>query len=57
MPCRKFVVLYEIGAIEKIAKLDRLRVKWIIYMNIEVTSNDEVMRGGGSDGKKNTRIY
>ena len=33
-------MLYEICAIEKVSKFDKLRVECIVYMNIEVTGND-----------------
>ena len=36
---------YKIGAIEKVRKLDGLRVKRIVDMNVEVTGDDEVMGG------------
>ena len=51
--CRKVDVLHEIGAIEKVRKLDRLRVN--IYVNIEVTGNDEV-EGLWRRWKEQTRI-
>ena len=50
--CTKVNMLYEIGAIEKVSELDRFKVEWTVYVNIEVISNDEVMRGGGGPGKK-----
>ena len=45
-------MLYKFGAIEKVRKLDELRVKRIVKMNVEVTSDDEVMGSCGSAGKK-----
>ena len=45
-------MLPEVSAIEKVIRSDGLRVDWIVYMNIEVTGNDEVVNGGGGSGKK-----
>ena len=41
--CRKGNMLYEIGAIWNVTELNILSVEWIVYINIEVTSNDEVI--------------
>ena len=40
---RDVYMLYKIGAIEKVGKLDGLRVKRIVNMNVKVTGDDEVM--------------
>ena len=40
--CRDVYMLYKIGAIE-VGKLDRLWVKRIVNMNVEVTGDDEVI--------------
>ena len=41
--CRDVYMLYKIGAIEKVGKLDGLWVKRIVNMNAEVTGDDEVV--------------
>ena len=41
--CMNANMLYGIGAIEMVSKFDGLRLEWIVYMNIEVTGNDEVV--------------
>ena len=42
--------LNEKDATEKVSELNRLRVEWTLYMNVEVTGNDEVVSGGGGAG-------
>ena len=41
--CRDVYMLYKVGAIEKVVKLNVLWVKRIVNMNVEVTGDDEVM--------------
>ena len=53
---RKVDVLHEIGAIEKVRKLNGLMVEWIVNVNIEVAGNDEVMRRGDGAEKKRREL-
>ena len=54
--CWKLGVLHEIGAIEKVRKFDGLTVEWIFYKNIEITGNDEVVRGGSGTGMRRSEL-
>ena len=49
---RNFHMLSEITTGKKVEKLDRLSIAEVVKMNVEVASNDELMRGGGCVGKK-----
>ena len=53
--CRKVNVLYEISVIA-VGKLDGLKDEWIVCVNIEVSGDEEVVRGGGRRWKEKTRI-
>ena len=48
---RNFHMLSEITT-GKVEKFDCLSIAEVINMDVEVTSNDEFMRGGGCVGKK-----
>ena len=52
LPCLCVAKLYGIGATEKFSEFNSLSVEGIIYMNIDIIVNDEVVRSGGSAGKK-----
>ena len=45
-------MLSEITAGKEVKKLDCLSISEVINMDVEVTSNDEFMRGGGCVGMK-----
>ena len=45
-------VLTEITTGKEVKKLDCLSIAGVVDMDIEVTSDDEFMRGGGCVGKK-----
>ena len=49
---RHFHMLSEIPTGKKVEKLDCLSIAQVVNMDVEVASNDEFMRGGGSMGKK-----
>ena len=49
---RNFHMLSEITTGKTVQKLDCLSIAKVINMNVEVASNDEVVRGGGCVGKK-----
>ena len=49
---RNFHQLSEIATGKKVEKLDCLSIAEVINMDVEVTSNNEFMRGGGCVGKK-----
>ena len=49
---RNFHMLFEITTGKKIDKFDCLSIAEVVNMDVEVTSNDEFMRGGGCKGKK-----
>ena len=54
--CRKVNKLYENDAIEEFSELDRLRVEKIVYMIIEVTGNNEIVRNFVGAGKKRREL-
>ena len=47
-----FTMLSEITTGKDIKKLDCLSIAEVVNMDIEVTGDDECMRGGGGVGKK-----
>ena len=49
---RDFQMLGKITTGKKVNKLDSLSIAEVVDMDVEVTSNDEFMRGGGCVGKK-----
>ena len=49
---RNFHMLGKITIGEKFEKLDCLSIAEFVDMDVEVTGNDEFMRGGGCMGKK-----
>ena len=49
---RSFHMLSEITTGKKVEKLDCLSIAEVVNMDVEGTSNDEFMRGGGCVGKK-----
>ena len=49
---RNFHMLSELTTGKKVEKLDSLSIAEVVYMNVEVASNDAFMRGDGCEGKK-----
>ena len=49
---RNFHMLSELTTGKKVEKLDCLSIAEVVNMDVEVTSNDEYMRGGGCVRKK-----
>ena len=49
---RNFHMLGKITTGKKVEKLDSLSIAEVVNMDVEVVSNDELMRGGGCVEKK-----
>ena len=49
---RNFHMLSDITTGKKVEKLNCLSITEVVTMDVEVTSSDEFMRGGGCMGKK-----
>ena len=49
---RNLNMLSEITTGKEVKNLDCLSIAKVVDMDVEVTSNDEIMRGGGCVGKK-----